>query len=463
MAESEIIKAFNEGLASVVELVTNLTTKIEDLEHRLEKLETQNKKTSKNSHKPPSTDGFKKTQSLRRSSGKKQGGQHGHEGTTLKMSPIPDEIIVHEVDKCSVCGESLKTAVVTKTIKRQVFDLVPQTMHITEHQVPVKICGKCQMKNQSEFPEMVTQPTQYGASLSSLVVYLHQYQLIPYARLQEMILDVFHQQMSRGTLVSMVHRASELLVDSENFIKEQLIDSDILHLDETGCYVNKKRWWLHVSSNKNYTYYYVHQKRGKEALDDIGILKNFRGTAIHDSWAAYFQFDDCTHSLCNAHHLREFQAMEQLMKQKWASQMTELLLEAKTYAETHKFPLAESVIKGFKWRYDDIVCSGYLENPLKTNEKNTEPVRLLNRLVKRQEEVLEFLYQRDVPFDNNLAERDCRMTKVKQKISGTFRSEVGAHDFARIRGIISTCKKQGGKVLDSLFSVFSGINPQPIN
>jgi transposase len=463
MAESDIIKAFNEGLGSVITLVTGLTTRIESLEQRLQKLENRANKTSKTSHNPPSTDGFKKTKSLRQPSGKKQGGQPGHKGTTLKMSDTTDEIQVHDVQNCSSCGVSLIDVLPKKVIKRQVFDLPKQRAHITEHQSVVKICPACSTKNQGEFPKSVTQPTQYGPQMTSLVVYLNQYQLIPYLRLQELLTDVFSKNISRGTLVSMVARAANDLKESESFIKKQLTEGELLHLDETGCYVDKERQWLHVSSNKAYTYYHVHPKRGSEALEDIGILPHFNGTAIHDNWAAYFMYEDCTHATCNVHHLREFRAMDELMGQKWASEMTKLMLEAKTYSETYAYPLSEVDLDDFKRRYDQIVEAGYLENPLKPNEKNTEPVRLLNRLAKRQEEVLEFLYQRDVPFDNNLAERDVRMTKVKQKISGTFRSESGAENFSRIRGFISTAKKQGLQVLGSLFGVISGENTQPIS
>jgi len=462
MAETDIIKAFNEGLGSVITLVTELTTRIDSLEQRLQKMESSANKTSKNSHKPPSTDGFKKTKSLRQPSGKKQGGQPGHKGTTLTMSTTPDEICVHDIPNCSVCGVSLIDVTPEKVIKRQVFDLPVQTTHITEHQAIVKNCPNCSIKNQGKFPESVTQPTQYGPQITSLVVYLNQYQLIPYLRLQELLNDVFSKNISRGTLVSMVARTSDGLKESESFIKTQLTEGDIVHLDETGCYVDEKRWWLHVSSNKAYTYYHIHPKRGQKALEDIGILPHFNGTAIHDNWSAYFMYEDCTHALCNVHHLREFRAIDELMGQKWASEMTKLILEAKTYSETYSYPLAEVDLNEFKRRYDQIVEAGYLENPLKPNEKNTEPVRLLNRLANRQEEVLEFLYQRDVPFDNNLAERDVRMTKVKQKISGTFRSETGAENFSRIRGFISTAKKQGLQVLGTLFGVISGENTQPI-
>jgi len=463
MPESDIIKAFNEGLSSIVELVTNLTTQIQKLETRIEKLETQSKKTSKNSSKPPSTDGFKKTQSLRKSTGAKPGGQKGHKGTTLKMSETPDETIVYDITSCSLCSTSLEEVEPVKTIKRQVFDIPKQEAVVTEHQVPVKVCPNCGTKNQSQFPDDVTQPVQYGVNITTTAVYLNQYQFIPYKRMQELFMELFSQPISQGTLVNMVRRTYKALESVESYIKNQLINASVAHFDETGLYVQKNRWWLHSTSNNSYTYYYPHPLRGQEAINAIGILPLFKGTAIHDCWAAYFMYDDCTHAICNVHNLREGRAMIELHNQEWAKQMNQLLIDAKTYSESYAYPLSTVDIDEFNKRFEAIIEQGYLENPLKKGQKNTDPVRFLNRLSKRQEEVLEFLHQRDVPFDNNLVERDIRMVKGKQKVSGTFRAKEGAKHFSRIRGVISTIKKQGKDVLDSLSGVISGAKPMPVD
>ncbi len=255
--------------------------------------------------------------------------------------------------------------------------------------------------------------------------------------------------------MNMTKRFYELLAPTEASIKENLLSSNYLHLDETGCYVNGKRQWLHVTSNKKFTHYFVHEKRGSQAIEANGILPSFKGTVIHDHWTPYFKYDDCTHALCNVHHLREFKGIIDFEKQQWAKDMTELLLEAKTYSEETEYPLPLDKIREVEQRYQKIIEEGYLANPLKDHEKNTDPVRLLNRLSKRQE-VLEFLYQVEVPFDNNLAERDVRMTKTKQKISGCFRTENGAAHFARIRGFISTRQKQRLTIIESIETILMG-------
>ena len=217
-----------------------------------------------------------------------------------------------------------------------------------------------------------------------------------------------------------------------------------------------------MASNSSYTHYHIHEKRGKKAVDDAGILPEFKGTAVHDNWATYYMYEDCTHATCNVHHLRELRAMTEIHKQQWAGEMTQLLLDAKTYSETNTYPLSEQAIDDFTREYDAIVARGQAENLGKTRVDSKAAAPLLKRFVSRQEEVLEFLHQKDVPFDNNLAERDVRMVKVKQKVSGTFRCADGAKHFARTRGAISTFKKQGLDVLASLLGVIDGSNPLPI-
>ena len=470
MSESEIIKVYQEGIQSVVTLVQGLSTQISelsqtvekqnktisDLDARLKKLEKQSNQTSQNSSLPPSTDGFKKTKSLRQPSNKKPGGQVGHQGSTLNRVENPDLVVIHHPQTCQGCGCRLEDVEPEKTIRRQVFDLSPLNIQVTEHRVLIKVCPNCYYKNKGAFPKHVTQPTQYGPHLTSVLAYLSHYQLIPFNRLKQLTQDIFGVTISQGTLVNMTKRFYELLETTEASIKENLLASSYLHLDETGCYVNGKRQWLHVTSNKRYTHYFVHEKRGSQAIEANGILPSFKGTVIHDHWTPYFKYDDCTHALCNVHHLREFKGIIEFENQQWAKDMTELLLEAKTYSEETEYPLPRDKVQEFGQRYQTIIEEGYLANPLKAHEKNTDPVRLLNRLSKRQEEVLEFLYQVEVPFDNNLAERDVRMTKTKQKISGCFRTEKGAHCFARIRGFISTYQKQGLTIIESIETILRG-------
>lgn len=470
MSESEIIKVYNEGIQAVVTLVQGLSTQISDLSQtvetqnktisdldaRLKKLEKQMNMTSKNSSLPPSTDGFKKTKSLREPSKKKPGGQVGHKGTTLKMTTHPDSIEKHSPTTCQECGCRLEGVVPHQIIRRQVFDLPTLKLQVTEHQVLLKICPNCQCENEGQFPKHVTQPTQYGSHLTSVLSYLSHYQFVPYDRLKQLTADIFGAKISAGTLVNMTKRFYGLLESTEASIKENLLASSLLHLDETGCYVNGSRHWLHVTSNNRYTHYFVHEKRGSRAIEANGILPYFKGTVIHDHWTPYFKYDDCAHGLCNVHHLRELKGILDFETQPWAKKMSDLLLEAKTYSEDTEYPLPMSKIQTFEKRYLEIIQEGYQMNPLKPHEKNTDSIRLLNRLSKRQEEVFEFLYQVQVPFDNNLAERDVRMTKTKQKVSGCFRSEQGAEHFARIRGFISTCQKQGLNIIESIETLLKG-------
>lgn len=477
MSENEIIKVYNEGMASVISLVKDLTQKIDSLNseiaslnQRVQSLESQVNKNSNNSSKPPSSDGFKKTKSLRKPSGKSPGGQEGHKGHTLERVDNPDNIIEYNVDQCSKCGASLKDIIVEKHIVRQVVDLPETKVVVTEHRADVKQCPYCGHTNIAAFPEGVTQPVQYGNKLKATSVYLSQYQLIPYDRQEQFFKDLFNHDISKGTLVSINKACYGTLENIEANIKSQLTASTgVVHFDETGVSINGKLKWLHVASNDKYTYYAVHDKRGSKATDDIGILPDFKGTAVHDSWKSYNKYTNCDHSLCCAHILRELNGITELEKQSWADEMKQLLLEIKF--EVDKAPSTQNALMlkqvlEYENKYDAIVSTGMQEdfkiNP-PTNEgkhrrKKSKSGNLLERLTLHKQEILSFMNDFDIPFDNNQAERDIRMTKVKQKISGTFRTFSGAEHFARIRGYISTLKKQSKSVIDCIESLFSN-NP----
>jgi transposase len=491
MSENEILKVYREGINSVLTLVTGMTEKIDslnleikslsdkiddvtkenlELNQRVQSLESQTKKNSNNSSKPPSSDGFKKqTKSLRRPSGKSPGGQKGHKGTTLEQVENPDEIIEHKLDKCNLCEASLEDVPVEKHIIRQVVDIPKIKAKVTEHRAEVKRCF-CGHLNKATFPQGVSQPVQYGNKLKATSVYLSQNQLIPYERQSEVFEDLFNIHLSQGTLVSINKSCYEALETVEENIKNKLKDSTgTLHFDETGVSVNSKLKWLHVTSNQEYTYYNIHAKRGCEAIDDIGILSVFKGTAVHDCWKSYHTYTDCDHSLCCAHILRELNGITEIEKQSWAEDMKNLLLNIK--AEVDKTSsVANAVLLDkiiyFEAEYDAIVKAGLEEdfkqviisNTEKPSRKKSKSGNLLNRLSLYKQQILAFMNDFDVPFDNNLAERDIRMTKVKQKISGTFRSSSGADYFARIRGYISTMKKQSKNILESIEYALSG-NP----
>lgn len=485
MSEGKIIEIYNQGLSQVIETIKLLSNQIKEqnamiekltkenkaLAARVQSLENQIKTNSNNSSKPPSSDGLKKkTKSLRKPSGKKPGGQPGHEGHALEQVENPDEIIQHTVDKCSKCGASLEDVPVERCIKRQVIDLPEIKVKAVEHRAEVKKCS-CGHVNKAQFPEGINQPVQYGNKLKATSVYLNQYQFIPYDRQEEVFEDLFNHHISKGTLASINKTCYNSLEPIENSIKE-ILKNDVgaVHYDETGIFIDKALRWLHVTSNEKYTYYQVHKKRGSEATDAIGILPVFKGTAVHDSWKSYNKYTNCHHSLCCAHILRELNGITELEKQSWAEQMKSLLLDIKSEVEKASLSanaLTLDKIILYEDKYDFIVYQGkeedfklnYDAKTGKTKKSKSKP--LLERLSLHKDEVLRFMNDFDIPFDNNQAERDIRMTKVKQKISGTFRSPCGADYFARIRGYISTVRKHSLNVMECLESIFTSSHLDP--
>lgn len=476
MKREDILAVYEAGPEAVVKLVnaltasiSELTEQINELKERVKTLEDQLNKNSRNSSKPPSTDGFKKPKSQRQNSGKPAGGQKGHRGHTLKMVENPDHIIVHRVPSCKECGRSLTGTQATGYQRRQVFDIPPIKVETTEHRAEKKLCPHCGAANCAAFPEDVQQPVQYGFRLKAIAVYLSQYQLLPYERASELFADLFGHDLSQATLVNANQACYEILEPVEEKIKQQVIAAPVVHCDETGMRINGKREWLHVSSTQNLTYYAAHPKRGQEATKEMGILSDFQGTAVHDFWKPYFKYD-CNHALCNAHHLRELTGILEQDKQEWPQEMVDLLLEIKKTVEEKKTTanqLAPAQLRSFEVRYDQIIEKGLAENPpiitenqpkKRGRKKQSKAKNLLDRLNDYRREALAFMYDFAIPFDNNQAERDVRMTKVQQKISGTFRSSQGARTFCRIRGYISTVRKNSLSAIDAIKGAFEG-NP----
>jgi transposase len=437
-------------------------------------LESQVNQNSKNSSKPPSSDGLKRTKSLRIKSGKKSGAQKGHPGHTLEMVDHPDKVQVHKVTHCRDCGVSLADRAAESVERRQVYDTPPFKLEVTEHQAERKTCNVCGARNKASFPEDVTQPVQYGPEIKALAVYFNQYQLIPFDRVEELFKDLLGQPFSEGTLFTANQTCYEALEGAEQEIKKQLLDSPVINCDETGARVEGKTEWLHTASTPDLTCYSIHPKRGSDAMDDMGILPFYTGIAKHDGLKAYFKYPNCDHSLCNAHHLRELTAVIENEKQAWALQMHDLLLEIKAAVDEQKensiMHLELDQLRDFESRYSRIIALGYEENPFfevwqekpkgkkRGRPKKTKPRNLVERLHSNRWETLNFMYNFRIPFSNNQAERDLRMTKVQQKISGGFRSLQGAKIFCRIRGYISTVKKNSVPVLGALRDALLG-NP----
>src|SRR6266516_4206673 len=299
------------------------------LSERISVLEAKLAKDSHNSHLPPSSDRFQRQpKSLRKKSGKKPGGQAGHPGSTLKLSPTPDQVIVHPVERCQHCQRDLREVESLQVERRQVLDLRPMRVVVIEHQAQHKCCPACQQISSAPLPAEVRAPVQYGPALGAVGVYLVQQQLLPYERASEVIEDLLGPSMSVGTLQALVERCAAQLAPVEQQIKIALSRAEVLHQDESGLYVAGKRHWMHVSATEHLTHYAVHRKRGKEALDAIGILKDFQGVSVHDGWRSYWHYL-CRHGLCNVHHLRELTFLEEEQQQGWAAEMKELLLSMK--------------------------------------------------------------------------------------------------------------------------------------
>jgi transposase len=470
---------YDQGPDAVYALFLNMQATIDvqqqqivALSARVKQLEDGLGKDSHNSSKPPSSDGFaKKPKSLRPKSGRRSGGQHGHPGRTLEFAEHPDHTVLHAPAQCQHCGASLEQASVTDIKRRQVFDLPPLKLEVTEHQAQTLCCQHCGHENSAPFPEQVPHRVQYGCGIKALGTYLMSYQLLPFERVCELMGDLFGISLSEGTLHNITQEAFDGLADVETSIYQALCKAHIAHFDETGMRITGKLNWLHVASTPALTYYRVHAKRGPAAMSAIGILPQFSGRAIHDGLPAYTTYG-CQHGLCNAHHLRELISIEEQHKQPWAKQMRELLCQIKEAVELAKDrgrrrldPFLEC---GFEARYAAILGTGYAANPPpeptgKRGRPKQGPVRsLLLRLEEARNEVLAFMYDFEVPFDNNLAERDLRMMKVKQKVSGCFRSEQGAKAFCRIRGYISTLRKQGQRAFSALQHLFMGTPIQPV-
>jgi len=442
--------------------------------HRIEQLEDKLSKNSRNSSKPPSSDGFNKpdrTKSLRKRSGKKPGGQKGHEGKFLNHVEKPDEIEYHHIIDCICCGKVLHTRKTDGIIKRQVVELPELKLIVTEHQGEVKICPDCLTENVADFPENVKNAAQYGPRAKAFGVYLNNQHFIPYHRTNQVFEDLFGCSISEGSLFNFNKDCYERLEESEKRIKSELIGSEIAHFDETGMRLSGKSYWLHSASTILATYYAFHKKRGKEAMDDIGILPNYNGRAIHDDWPSYYHYD-CKHGACNEHYLREFNFIDEQKKEKWAGKMSACLLRIKDcveYWSTLQNSLPKNLQRYFENKYDRILREGFeyhknYKNVIpcigKRGKKKQPPGKnLLDRLKKHKDAVLAFMYDFDVPFDNNLAERDIRMAKLKQKISGCYRSIEGAKYFCRIRGIISTLRKRNMNILESLQLAFMRVAP----
>lgn len=438
-------------------------------------------KDSHNSSLPPSTDGpaakaanaIKRTRSLRRPSGRRPGAQAGHPGRTRAMSERPDQVVTHTPRECRDCGASLASGYIVRCERRQVIDIPPVKPLVVEHRALTKRCPTCDALTKGRFPREVRAAVQYGHGVRARAVYLVNYQLLPYRRAGELLRDFFSCPISAGSLRRIVGECAGRALLPEVEIKNRLKQAEVIHVDETGLRVEGEGRFVHVASTEKLTHYSCDKRRGKPAMDEVGILPAFKGVSVHDGWPAYTYYYQCRHALCGAHLLRELTYIEESsphQRGEWAEPLAKLLVEIKEAVEqartTGSSQLSQAEQEEFQRRYERLVKRGSELNPERRKRREakrgergkaergrvaqTEARKLVARLEQYRTEVLRFMTDFRVPFDNNQAERDLRMVKLQQKIGGCFRTPEGAREFCRLRSIISTARKQGRAVLESI-------------
>ena len=465
------VNALNASLNSLQQSFDAQTALIAQLNQTIQELKEQLNKNSKNSSKPPSSDGFKRPapKSLRKPSGKKVGGQKGHQGTFLSVLSDPDKIVKHMPSACEGCPHYKMckgTACVAE--KRHVIDAVV-TVNVVEHQLlEIPICMLHGDTRKGNFPNDVKATVQYGENLQALSVALNTVGAVSVKRTHEILSGVFNIPLATGTISNMVKRCANAVSETVNRIKQKVANSGLGHFDETGTRVDKKLWWVHDASNCEFTYLDISPKRGYLGMEQCGVLPLFHGIAMHDCWASYWSYEDCQHAVCCAHLLRELTGIaENHPEQKWASAFIDLLLEMKKVkdkaVEAGKETLSYYHYHKFDKRYDELIKQAREENPLpvttekkRGRKKKGKILALVDRLDNYKVSVCLFIHNFMVPFDNNQAERDLRMIKVKTKVSGCFRSEEGARDYLKIMSYIGTAHKQGHNAYDAIRKAISG-------
>jgi transposase len=433
-----------------------LTARLAELERRLGL-------NSRNSGKPPSSDGLKKPPrvgSLREPTGKTTGGQPGHPGKTLRRTETPDATINHYPAACAACGEPLTAAMAIDHVARQVFDLPePKPLIVTEHRAHGCRCAGCGAQTRAAFPDEVSAPVQYGQRIGAFVLYLLHYQLLPEKRLALLMADLFGVTLVAATIARISRDCATRYQSFADAVRDLVATAAVKHLDETGFRIGGRTQWLHIASTLRLTFYRVSPKRGS-------LLANVTGIVVHDHWKPYYTMTGVLHALCNAHHLRELKALVEIEQEDWARRMQRLLrraCHATNLARERGVPLKPGLIALFERCYDTILADGLafhetqpaLARAVGIGKRRGRPPRrvghnLVLRLSTRKTDVLRFLTDPLVPFSNNLAERDGRMMKLRQKISGGFRSMEGAMEFAVIRSLLSTARKQGWDILQTL-------------
>lgn len=466
-------------------LIQDLIRKVEDLTIRVQQLETfkqENKKlhqeisllkaenaelksqlnsNSRNSSKPPSSDGFKKKPALPKKGKGKQGGQTGHQGHTLQQVKHPNKVVDCMPEHCT-CGHYFLKEQMTLSETRQVFDLPQPKLEITEFRIHKAICPVCGLENKAEAPAGVNAPAQYGNGVKAYAVLLNVHFKLPFKKIQLLFNDLFGYPINESTVCSATGQCYQKLEESEEIIKSTIVKNHVVHADETGLRVAGKLHWLHTATTLDHTYLFVHKRRGRQALEsDKSILSRITGWLVHDCWSSYFKFKKFKHAICGAHILRELEGLIENGQSRWAKTFKAFLMNV------YEMPFEDRVKRRqqIESRYSHICKIGNQQElpPIKLTGKRgrykrTKGRNLVERLIREKNAVLTFAFNKQVPFTNNLAERDIRPSKVKQKISNCFRTLSGAEIYARIEGFISTARKQNQNVFSELCATFEGSN-----
>jgi transposase len=446
--QEETINGLNETINGLHKTIDKLNLVIKDLTEKLGR-------NSRNSSKPPSSDGLAKptVKSLRKPSGKKVGGQKGHPGAYLTTMAEPDEVIHHMPSACLNCpykDNCISRARICET--REVIDAIVE-VKITAHKVLEITCPLYDILHKGVFPDSIKAPMQYGENLQALVVALNTIGAVSVNRTHEIVSSIFSIPLSTGTVSAMVSRCAAGLEETVTLISESVAASAVVNFDETGTRVDGQTMWVHNASNAEYTHLSIHEKRGKDGMDAGGVLPLFSGIAVHDCWAPYWKYADIEHALCCAHLLRELIGVEENNpKERWATAFKKLLLAMKAAKEKaiekEKNELSRYHLNKFDRQYDHIIAQAYRKNPIpKSSEKKRGKTKkgkvlsLVERLAVHKASICLFIKNFAVPFDNNQAERDIRMIKTKTKVSGCFRSINGASSYLKIMSYVGTAKK----------------------
>jgi transposase len=465
--QTAIVAELRAANAALRAQVTALEVANAALEAQVAELERRLGQDSSNSSKPPSQDGLRKPTRPPRGDpgGRRPGKQPGAAGAHLAQVAEPDEVVVHAPERCAGCGAGLVAAPVTGVEARQVFDVPEMRLQVTEHRAQRRCCG-CGQITVGVFPQGVRAPAQYGPGVRALGCYLLVYQHLPIDRAAGLLAEVLGAPVAAGTLAGLVAAGAAGLDGFASTVREQLAAAPVVHVDETGARVAGRLHWVHSASTPELTWQTVHPKRGKVAMDAAGVLPGFGGVAVHDGWSPYWRYE-VTHALCGAHLLRELEAVAEQPRQGWAAGMAELLGDAKLLADraraTGRERVDDEARARLKARYQRLLADGRRVNPPSRplrrrhgRARRSPAARLLVRLDAHREEVLQFLDDSRVPFDNNQAERDLRMVKLQQKISGCWRTLAGAEAFLVVRSYLSTARKQGLNPLVVLWRLYRG-------